>query len=66
MPKILRRIPLSALGDFQMTIFMIVMTIPFHYATRHKTTIKGMVIRAMFFGCRFCGEKNGIFYPNSF
>ena len=37
------------------------MTIPFHYATRHKMAIKGMVISAMFFGCRVSGEKNGIF-----
>ena len=36
------------------------MTIPFHYVTRHKMTIKGMVIIAMFFGCRVSGEKNGI------
>ena len=35
MPKILRRIPLSALGDFQMTIFMI-MTIPFYYVLGTK------------------------------
>ena len=37
------------------------MTIPFYYAQRHKMTIKGMVISAMFFGCRVSGEKNGIF-----
>ena len=37
------------------------MTIPFHYVTRHKMTIKGMVISAMFFSCRVSGEKNGIF-----
>ena len=37
------------------------MTIPFHYVTRRKMTIKGMVISAMFFGCRVSGEKNGIF-----
>ena len=36
------------------------MTIPFRHATGHKTTIRGMVIRAMFFGCRISGEKNGI------
>ena len=37
------------------------MTIPFHYVTRYKMTIKGMVISAVFFGCRVSGEKNGIF-----
>ena len=36
------------------------MTIPFHYISRHKMTMKGMVIIAMFFGCRFRGEKSGI------
>ena len=36
------------------------MTIPFHCVSRHKMTIKGMVIVAMFFGCRVSGEKNGI------
>ena len=37
------------------------MSIPFRYVTSHKMTIKGMVINAMFFGCRVSGEKNGIF-----
>ena len=37
------------------------MNIPFHYVARHKMTIKGMAIIAMFFGCRVSGEKNGIF-----
>ena len=40
---------------------IIFMTIPFHYVTRYKMTINGMVINAMFFGCRVSGEKNGIF-----
>ena len=37
------------------------MTFPFLCAARHKMTIKGTVIRTMFFGCRVSGEKNGIF-----
>ena len=40
------------------------MTIPFRYAARRKTAIKGMAIRAMFFGCRGSGEKNGILDDN--
>ena len=36
------------------------MTIPFDYVSRQETTIKGMVIIAMFLGCRISGEKNGI------
>ena len=37
------------------------MTIPFLCAIKHETAISGMVISAMFFGCRVSGEKNGIF-----
>ena len=33
----------------------------FSLRTEYKMTIKGMVIIAMFFGCRVSGEKNGIF-----
>ena len=36
------------------------MGIPFCYAAKHKMTIQGMAILAMFFGCRVSGEKNGI------
>ena len=36
------------------------MTIPFLCAIKRKTAISGMVIIAMFFGCRASGEKNGI------
>ena len=36
------------------------MTIPFLCAIKRETTISGMVIIAMFFGCRVSGEKTGI------
>ena len=38
------------------------MTIPFDYVSRRKMAIKGMVISAMFFGCRASGEKYGIYH----
>ena len=36
------------------------MTIPFYCTVRQELTTKGMVILAMFFGCRDSGEKNGM------
>ena len=36
------------------------MTIPFLCAIKRKMATSGMVIIAMFFGCRASGEKNGI------